>query len=54
MGSLLTKKKNRKKINDKPKIQEEEKKEIKISIKAIKLALLGDSAVGKSSIIQSF
>ena len=54
MGSLLNKKKNRKKINDKPKIQEEEKKEIKISIKAIKLALLGDSAVGKSSIIQSF
>ena len=54
MGSLLNKKKNRKKINDKPKIQEEEKKEIKIDIKAIKLALLGDSAVGKSSIIQSF
>ena len=54
MGSLLNKKKNRKKINDKPKIQEEEKKEIKISINAIKLALLGDSAVGKSSIIQSF
>ena len=54
MGSLLNKKKNRKKINDKPKIQEEEKKEIKISIKAIKLALLGDSAVGKTSIIQSF
>ena len=54
MGSLLNKKKNRKKINDKPKIQEEEKKEIKIDIKAIKLALLGDSAVGKTSIIQSF
>jgi len=54
MGSLLNKKKNRKKINDKQKIQEEEKKEIKISINAIKLALLGDSAVGKSSIIQSF
>ena len=54
MGLLLSKKKNRKKMNDKPKIEEVNKKEIKINLNSIKLALLGDSAVGKSSICQSF
>ena len=54
MGLLLSKKKNRKKMNDKLKIEEVNKKKIKINLNSIKLALLGDSAVGKSSICQSF
>ena len=54
MGSLLSKKKNRKKMNDKPKIEDVNKKEKKVTLNSIKLALLGDSAVGKSSICQSF
>ena len=54
MGLLLSKKKNRKKMNDKLKIEEVNKKKIKINLNSIKLALLGDSSVGKSSICQSF
>ena len=53
MGSLLNKKKNRKKIQDEQKSPEIEKKEIKITRNSIKLALLGESGVGKSSICTS-
>ena len=53
MGLLLNKKKNRKKIQDEQKSPEIEKKEIKITRNSIKLALLGESGVGKSSICTS-
>ena len=53
MGSLLTKKKNRKKTKEKPKSPQKEKKEIKIPLNSIKLGLLGDSQVGKTSICNS-
>ena len=53
MGSLLTKKKNRKKTKEKPKSPQKEKKEIKITLNSIKLGLLGDSQVGKTSICNS-
>ena len=54
MGSLFSKKKNRKKTKEKPKSPQIEEKEIKIHRNLIKLALLGDSAVGKSTICRSF
>ena len=54
MGSLFSKKKNRKKAKEKPKSQQIEKKEIKIPLNSIKLALLGASQVGKTSICYSF
>ena len=54
MVSLFSKIKKRKKTKEKPKSQQIEKKEIKIPLNSIKLALLGESQVGKTSICYSF